>query len=346
MNTVSHSWASKIILLCSTLMLIAMISPVRLHAQVPEKLNPDAKLMLLDGQPPGKTARIFSPSRFSPPFTHYGLVFSPNGEEVFYTVMVKDAAGKYRGFILELEWRDGKWSEPGIAPFSGIHSDHTPNISADGRKIIFLSSRPVKTSREAGRYNFFCVERENSSWGEPYYLGDDLNSRKAIYPYLARNGDLYFGSYVSAGDTIPHIYISKFVNGKYRKPERLRGEINTPFGEYNPVLSTDGSLLFIEIIDAPGGFGGGDIHVSRKQRDGTWGKPTNLGRTFNSENDDVRPLISPGRTFVVFMSDRKPNFGSGGALTFNDILWSTMSPAEEYWHYYWIKEDTLKLRSD
>ena len=125
--------------LFAAMLCIATITHLGLHARAQQRRNPDVTLIRLDRRPPRAEARIFAPERFLPPLTHYGMVFSPDGKEIFYTVMIKDTTGRYRGVILELKWRDGAWSDPGIAPFSGVHSDHTPNIAA----IVFTSNQTL-----------------------------------------------------------------------------------------------------------------------------------------------------------------------------------------------------------
>lgn len=63
--------------------------------------------------------------------------------------------------------------------------------------------------------------------------------------------------------------------------------------EYNlahPALSPDGNFLFFT-SDMPGGFGGMDIYMSKKEN-GVWGNPINLGDKINTSTDEVFPFFS------------------------------------------------------
>lgn len=74
--------------------------------------------------------------------------------------------------------------------------------------------------------------------------------------------------------------------------------------EYNlahPSLSADGTRLFFT-SDMPGGFGGMDIYMSKKEN-GQWGSPVNLGEKINTASDEVFPFIA---------SDNKLYFSTSG----------------------------------
>ncbi|WP_164122328.1 OmpA family protein [Sphingobacterium sp. xlx-130] len=55
-------------------------------------------------------------------------------------------------------------------------------------------------------------------------------------------------------------------------------------------LSADGNTLYFA-SDMPGGLGGVDIWYSEKQKDGSWGKPKNVGPEVNTEGDEMFPSV-------------------------------------------------------
>jgi flagellar motor protein MotB len=81
----------------------------------------------------------------------------------------------------------------------------------------------------------------------------------------------------------------------------------------HPSLSADGKMLFFS-SDMPGGAGGKDIWVSKRNADGTWGKPENLGNEVNSAGDEVFPSIR--KDGMLFFSS-EGHVGLGGLDIFS-----------------------------
>lgn len=106
------------------------------------------------------------------------------------------------------------------------------------------------------------------------------------------------------------IFSSEFKNEKWDEFKSF------PYNSSNhscahPCLSNDGSKLYFA-SDMPGGFGGMDIWVCRRN-DSTWSKPENLGEAINSRGNEVFPFIdSEGN--LLYSSN---GFGGIGGL---DVL--------------------------
>jgi len=74
----------------------------------------------------------------------------------------------------------------------------------------------------------------------------------------------------------------------------------------HPSISEDGNYLFFS-SDMPGGFGGMDIWVCKKGKDG-WEKPANLGPDINTSGNEEFPFVrKDGMVFLA--SDGLPGFG-------------------------------------
>ncbi len=72
-------------------------------------------------------------------------------------------------------------------------------------------------------------------------------------------------------------------------------------------LSKDGRVLYFS-SDMPGGEGKTDIWYSGKQRDGSWGKPVNCGKTINTKDEDAFPYIDNNGT-LYYASKGLPGMG-------------------------------------
>jgi len=68
-------------------------------------------------------------------------------------------------------------------------------------------------------------------------------------------------------------------------PEKLDENINSPYGEDDPIVSADGKVLFVNRHNHPQNLDGeqdnSDIWMSELQRDGKWGPIKNMGKTVN-----------------------------------------------------------------
>lgn len=110
------------------------------------------------------------------------------------------------------------------------------------------------------------------------------------------------------GEMIKHlaIYFSELVNGEWSEPKPF--QFNSP--KYNTghavFAENDQAIYFVSDMD--GGYGGADIYVSRKQKNGEWGVPVNIGPTVNTSQQELFPFVL--NETLYFSSNG--HFGLGG----------------------------------
>ena len=91
---------------------------------------------------PGTTPEIFAPGIVSTGLYERDLAISPDGKEIYYTVRYrKNHKDKFA--IIVVKQKNGIWSEPEVASFSGKYFDMEPYIQPDGKKMFFTSKRPL-----------------------------------------------------------------------------------------------------------------------------------------------------------------------------------------------------------
>src|SRR5690606_22302368 len=205
--------------------------------------------------------------------------------------------------------RDGTWSTPEVAPFSGTWPDIDPFLTPDGRRLYFSSIRPID-GREKPDLDIFYVERTPRGWSEPVRLGPEVNSDlDELYPSLSADGTLYFG--VGPFGPTPEadwdIYYAAR-RGRGFAPRQPITEINTDLPwdpsdptadwEFNPEISVDGKMLIFTSL-RPGGYGSGDLYLSHFHR-GEWSEPENLGPAVNTPEDEFHPTLSRDRRTLYF----------------------------------------------
>ncbi len=94
--------------------------------------------------------------------------------------------------------------------------------------------------------------------------------------------------------------------GKYKTIKPLN--INSDnYSTAHPSISADGNTM-VFASDMPGGVGGSDLYMIRKQGDGKWGKPENLGKAVNTEGDEMFPFMAADNK-LYFASDGQVGFG-------------------------------------
>ncbi len=92
-------------------------------------------------------------------------------------------------------------------------------------------------------------------------------------------------------------------------PENLGPEVNSPFEDLAPHLSSDGLALYFAST-RPESSGGEDLWVSRRaSRHDPWGAATNLGPAINTAANERSPALSRNRRLLFFATDRAGGFG-------------------------------------
>ena len=100
------------------------------------------------------------------------------------------------------------------------------------------------------------------------------------------------------------IYVSLWSEKGYAKPALLSANINTEGFEFNAFVSKDESFLLYTKYNAEGGFGSGDLYISRKDADGKWEKGLNLGNIINTSSMEYCPFYH-GKTLTLYFTSRR-----------------------------------------
>jgi hypothetical protein len=233
---------------------------------------------------------------------------------------------------------------------AAVSNTATPRIGAGSPVATIKNARTLNSDKDdfsPAFYNnglVFCsTAKKAAKKGEDEKLDDDINLKYATFDSLGNlTKPTNFGHrantktnegpscFTAKEDTI---YLSRTAskNGKvvlnksgkatlkiYIKTRdtsgNFVGEQILPFESENysychPTLSADGNRLFFS-SNMPGGFGGMDLWVSRRIKDGTWSQPINLGARVNTAKNEVFPCMSE-KGNLYFSTDGMPT-GKGG----------------------------------
>ena len=279
--------------------------------------TPDAHGEYLGQEPPGMTPEIFAPGIVSTEKKELNSVFTPDGKEFYFSLSQE---GRY--IIMVMRQENGRWTDAEVASFSKDYRNVDMAVSSDGQRLYFGSNRP-RNGESAPREGFdiWVVNRMGSGWGEPENLGPLVNAGEhQIYPTVTEDLTLYFQSRREGNIGGSDIYRSRWVDGKYARPENLGDAINSEANEGDVLIAPDESFLIVSTRGLPDSLGGSDLYISFRRPDGTWTKVKNMGTTINSEATEYCPMLSPDGKYLFFTSTRS---GDG------DIYWVDAKIIEE-----------------
>ena len=254
------------------------------------------------GHAPLPEPELVGPGIISTALDELNSAFSPDGQELYF-----DINGPANGFgtIVVSKRRGDGWSAPVVTSFSGQYTDYDPTISADGKRLIFISNRPVGGVAKAPQdMDLWSVSRTRDGWGEPVNLGPPLNTPAAEYsPSLAADGTLYFSGRRSDSQGRVNIYRSRQINGAFGEPENLGPTINGTATNVDVAIAPDQSFIIFVSYGRPDALGSGDLYISFN-RNGQWTVPKNLGAPINSAALEYAPGLSPDGKYLYFTSQR------------------------------------------
>jgi Tol biopolymer transport system component len=266
-----------------------------LHAQL--NLNAKSDIPVLVGE------KIISTALYERDFA-----ISPDGAELFYTLQSPLAV--FQTIVRMTRDQNGKWSKPQVAPFAGRYGDLEPTFSPDGKKLFFVSNRPVEGDKIKD-YDIWYVDKTAKGWGEPIHIDAPVNtSADEYYPAITKSGNIYYTASYPNGIGLEDIFVSKLENGKYQPPVPLDSNVNSKTYEFNAFVSQDEDFIIFTSYGRKDDKGRGDLYISLKDASGNWQPAKNLSM-LNSDRLDFCPFITPDKKTMYFTSERhhlKSNF--------------------------------------
>ena len=249
---------------------------------------------------------------------------SADGLSLFLASMRPGGLGGFDLWVATRATTDDDWGVPvNLGPTVNTSSvDTTPSISSNGLSLYFESMRPGGY----GSYDIYVATRptRDDDWSAPVKLGPPVNtsSGEGFQSISADGLELYFWSDRPGGYSGDEIWVTKreTKDGTWSEPVNLGPPVNSPSLEAAPNISSDGLMLLFQ-SNRPGGYGGGDIWVTRRRTtEDAWGTPVNLGPGVNTSDNDLTPYISSDGSTLYFSSWRSGGFGG------NDLWQVSIEP--------------------
>lgn len=207
-----------------------------------------------------------------------------------------------------------------------------------GQAVAFNFNSPknegMSTLISNGKQMFFtCCNRKMVKGPCDIWMAkvDGLAIRQVETPTGALNSDywesqasiscdgrtLFFASNRPEGQGGTDIWVSTLEDeGRWSEPTNLGPNINTEADEEAPFITNDGQTLYFSSTGHTG-LGEQDIFMARKDEDGIWSKPVNLGAPVNSSYRELGFFLSADGRKGYLASDRNEGYGGMDIYTFN-----------------------------
>jgi hypothetical protein len=226
-------------------------------------------------KPPGLIPEVFAPDIVSKGRNQGAVSFSPDLDEIYFSVKKK---GKNSAvYFSRLE--NKKWTNLKKANFTKGKSsaESHPFVSPSGKRIYFVDDND----------KIWYVNRFEDSWGDAIQLDSPINDDEVFNPIEAKNGDLYYFNVSKM-----KLYYAPNKNGEFPEVQ----EVEIEFG-FHGFISPSQDFL---VVDARNENDDNDLYVYFKKQDGTWTKPIDLGNEVNSNFHDSVPHITPDGKYLFF----------------------------------------------
>ncbi len=229
-------------------------------------------------------------------------------------------------------------------PGSSVNSEYdelAPSWSSVDSVLVFSSNRPVGSERSESQ-KLYALRLFGAEWSRPARIVTDMpdevnegalafttdlpdisssnDTRASRDAAAARNtgtatdvvfvqcyredgtGDCDISSASIVFDPFPE------VGGKIESAWPLGPVVNDRDWDSHPTLSSDGRTL-IFASERFGGEGESDLWMSRRDDEGVWSLPVNLGDSINTSGSEITPFVSGDARTLYFASDRHPGYG-------------------------------------
>jgi hypothetical protein len=270
------------------------------------------------GQPePGLQAARFAPGVVSTDAIELNGVFTPDLREFFFTRLTDGVDIMHRSV-----WNASEWSPPQpLLVFPGqAHSVAVDMaISPDGQELYFLGQHPHEYAPENPPYDLWVSRRVDGGWATANVVPPPISTpADELYPTVVADGSLYFSSTRPGGRGRNNLYrAQRLADGSFADPVLLDTPINSEHGIGDAYVAPDESFMIFSSRRPPS-MGHGDLFVSFRQGDGTWGDPIHTGDTINTDEHEYCPMMTPDGRFLFFS---RLYGGTWEDATGGDVFW-------------------------
>ena len=201
------------------------------------------------------------------------------------------------------------------APINTSGNEGALCIAPNGQYLFFAA---CERDDGYGSCDLYWAKKEGDGWGIPMNMGPVVNSPQwDSQPSFSSDGvTLYFASKRKGGKGSSDIWSTQLQpDGSWSEPVNLGDSINTPQPEMAPFIHPDDQTLYFSSRGHPG-MGGLDLYYSRKDANGKWKKPVDLGYPINTFADEITLVVNASGDLAYFSSDKLGGKGKQDIYSF------------------------------
>jgi len=292
--------------------------------------DPPAKAMEdLGFEPPGLVPEPFAPRLTRTDDAELAVALSPRLDELVFTRAFFDQSGIHFA-LMTSKIVDGKWTDPEPVSFRSERGEAEAFFDTSGNRLYFYSGRPEPGAESPPRaMNLWYVEREGEDWGEPVLMGrPDAPIEYGWSGSLLGDDTFFFTARPYEDLGLADIYRVSVGDDGFGVAESIGPPVNTPeYTENEPAVAPDGSYFVFYSAGRPDNLSTemlGDLYISFRQSDGSWGEPRHIAEPINSAAEENWPRISHDGKYLFFSSNRR----EGAELP--DLYWVSTEALEGY----------------
>ena len=239
----------------------------------------------------------FAPGIVCSRFTEWATSFTPDDKTVYFS------RGALYWTVCFAQNKGGVWQRPEVASFSGVWNDTDPFVTPDGKKLFFVSNRPlegaVADKPNPSFHLWYVAQAPGGGWGKPHHVegGVNIDSSSNYGPCVSARGTLYWCARDRQGNKGMQGYYSVWLGDHYDQPKLLQiagvDAIQDPF-----IAPNEKYLVFLS---------GSDLYISFRQKDG-WGAAQTLGPQVNNGDGNSSPFVSHDGKTLYYSSGRIVGF--------------------------------------
>jgi outer membrane protein OmpA-like peptidoglycan-associated protein len=259
-------------------------------------------------------------------FTPVNLGDSVNSEksEYYPTLTIDDSllvftrrGEGFREDFMESNFNNGNFSKAKMidGDINNEPSKGAITVSSDGDWMIFAGN----FHRGYGDFDLYISYATPQGWSAPENLGPNINSGYwDSSPSLSPdNRVLYFSSNRPGGIGGKDLYMSiRMPNGKWGPAKNMGASINSIGDDTAPYIHADNQTLYFT-SDGLQGYGGTDLFICRKDKNGEWSKPENLGYPINTIENEGSIAVASNGVKAYYASDRADTHGGLDLYSFD-----------------------------
>lgn len=194
------------------------------------------------------------------------------------------------------------------------------SFSANGKHIFFTRNNMQKgiskaDSKGVVRLKVYQADRGPFDWENIREMPFNSDEYSVMHPTLSTDGKtLYFSSDMPGGVGGYDLYKVEKNGARWSDPENLGIKINTPGNDVFPFIHLSNTLFFCS--DGHEGYGGLDLYKTDLSNPNSIAPVINMGRPFNSEDDDLGFILNEEGTQGYFTSGRPGGVGKDDIYQF------------------------------